>query len=62
MSIYESLKKVFSELVQKLGLLLKCCKSGKKEGKDVTEVKKVRIQSLVFILAYIIYFRLIDAN
>ena len=39
MSIYENLKIVFSELVQKLGLLLKCCKSGKKREKVVTEAK-----------------------
>ena len=39
MSIYENLKKVFSELVQKLGLLLKCCKNRKMREKVVTEVK-----------------------
>jgi len=39
MSIYENLKKVFSELVQKLGLLLKCCKKEKIGEKVVTEVK-----------------------
>jgi hypothetical protein len=39
MSIYESLKKVFSELVQKLGLLLKCCKIEKMRENVVTEAK-----------------------
>ena len=39
MSIYENLKKVFSELVQFYGLLLKCCKSGKKRENVVTEAK-----------------------
>jgi hypothetical protein len=39
MSIYENLKKVFSELVQFYGLLLKCCKSGKKREIVVTEAK-----------------------
>jgi hypothetical protein len=39
MSIYENLKKVFSELVQNYGLLVKCCKREKKYEKDVTDLK-----------------------
>jgi len=37
MSIYENLKKVFSELVQFWELLLKCSKREQNEGKVVTD-------------------------